>query len=402
MGGVDASLQRHGHHTLQTLTRAAGHACWQGDNRHPVQAASTVRVFQPYRTAPGCLPAPQPQPGAPSQASRKPSTHSLQSVRGCAPLTLAHHRGPGTHLLEPLATPHTAWRRTDRTASPLAQLLPGVGQRLCRATRQPVGAPSRGLLRCLALSGALPSARAHPMETPRGYRREHLPRGLAWETVGPLLLAIDRTTPPGRRDSAMLRWMATSGLRHSAIVARTWEDSQWRRETLQLTQHTTSPPLVRPRTDAVGTALLESLRHERPTSACRPLCLRARAPLGPLARTAVTDVFPAWASRSGRAIPLQGAHCLRHSDALHLLRHGGARKAMGDGLGHRTVERTGGYLRVAFQALRDVALPVPREASQACTLHTPDRCGIPCGSHTFHASRPWAGALTRNHMGSPV
>jgi integrase/recombinase XerD len=175
----------------------------------------------------------------------------------------------------------------------------------------------------------------------------------------------------------MLLWMATDGLRNSDLVALTLEDIPWRRETLQLTQHKTSPPLVRPLTDAVGTALLESLRHERPTSAGRQLFLRARAPLGPLARTAVTDVFQAWASRSGLAIPLQGAHCLRHSYALHLLRQGVSLQAIGDVLGHRTVERTGGYLRVSFQDLRDVALPVPREASQACTLHTPDRCCIP-------------------------
>src|SRR4029434_100188 len=112
-----------------------------------------------------------------------------------------------------------------------------------------------------------------------------------------------RTTPPGRRDSAMLLWMATYGLRNSAIVALTLEDIQWRRETLRPPQPKTSPPLARPRTDAVGTALLESLRHERPTSACRPLCLRARAPLGPLARTAVTDVLQAWVSRSVLTMP---------------------------------------------------------------------------------------------------
>jgi integrase/recombinase XerD len=365
MVGVDASLQRHGHNTLKTLTLADGQACWQWYNRHHVHAASTVRVFQQYLTAHGCLPAPQPQPCSPSQAYLKQYTHYLQSVRGFAPLTIAQHRCTVTHLLEHLATQHTALRLTDLTASTLEQLLTCVGQRLCRATRQHVVAHIRGLLRFLALSGAIPSALAHHIDTPRVYRLEQLPRVLAWETVGQLLLSIDRTTPPGRRDYAMLLLMATYGLRNSDIVALTLEDIQWRRETLQLTQHKTSQPLVLPLTDAVGTALLEYLRHERPTSACRQLFLRARAPLGPLARTAVTDVFQAWASRSGLAIPFQGAHCLRHSYALHLLRQGVSLKAIGDVLGHRTVESTCGYLRLSFQDLRDVALPVPREESQA-------------------------------------
>jgi len=197
------------------------------------------------------------------------------------------------------------------------------------------------------------------------YRLEQLPRVLAWETVSQLLLSINRTTAPGRRDYAMLLLMATYGLRNSDIVGLTLDDIAWRRETLQLTQHKTGQPLGLPLTDAVGTALLEYLRHERTPSACRRLFLRARAPIGPLARTAVTDVFQAWARRSGLAIPFQGAHCLRHSYALHLLRQGVSLKAIGDVLGHRTVESTCGYLRLSFQDLRDVALPVPREESQA-------------------------------------
>lgn len=365
MVGVDAYLQRHGHNTLKTLTLEDVQACWQWYNRHHVHAASTVRVLQQYLAAHGCLPAPRPQPVSPLQAYLEQYTHYLQSVRGFAPLTMGQHRCTVTCLLEHLATQHTAWQLTDLTPATIEQFLTSVGQRLCRATLQHVVAHIRGFLRFLALSGAIPSALTYHIDTPRVYRLEQLPRVLAWETVGQLLLSIDRTTAPGRRDYAMLLLIATYGLRNSDIVALTLEDIQWRREILLLTQHKTGQPLVLPLTDAIGTALLEYLRHERPTSACRQLFLRARAPLGPLARTAVTDVFQAWARRSGLAIPFQGAHCLRHSYALHLLRQGVSLKAIGDVLGHRTVESTCGYLRLSFQDLRDVALPVPREESQA-------------------------------------
>ena len=126
----------------------------------------------------------------------------------------------------------------------------------------------------------------------------------------------------------------------------------------------TGQPLVLPLTSTVGTALLDYLRHGRPTSVWRQLFLRARAPIGPLARTAVTDVFQAW-SASGLAIYFHGAHCLRHSYAVHLLRQGVSLKAIGDVLGHRTVESTCGYLRLALEDLRNVALPVPRGERQA-------------------------------------
>lgn len=50
---------------------------------------------------------------------------------------------------------------------------------------------------------------------------------------------------------------------------------------------------------------------------------------------------------------------------MHLLRQGVSLKAIGDVLGHRTVESTCGYVRLALEDLRDVALPVPREEGQA-------------------------------------
>jgi integrase/recombinase XerD len=363
--GVAAYLQRHGHEALEALTLADVQACWQWYNRHQVHAASTVRVFQQYLAAHGRLPAPQPQPCSSSQAYLEQYTHYLQSVRGFAPLTIVQHRCTVTQFLKHLATQHAEVRLTDLTASAIERFLTCVGPRLCRATLQHVVAHIRGFLRFLTLSGVIRSALAHHIDTPRVYRLEQLPRVLAWETVGQLLLSIDRTTAPGRRDYAMLLLIATYGLRNSDIVALTLDDIQWRQETLRLTQHKTGQPLVLPLTKTMGMALLEYLRHERPPSTCRQLFLRARAPIGPLARTAVTDVFQAWSARSGLTIPFHGAHCLRHSYAIHLLRQGVSLKAIADVLGHRTVESTCGYIRLALEDLRDVALPVPSEEGQA-------------------------------------
>jgi site-specific recombinase XerD len=73
-------------------------------------------------------------------------------------------------------------------------------------------------------------------------------------------------------------------------------------------------------------------------------------------------VFQRWASRSGLPIPFFGAHCLRHSYAVHLLRTGTSFKTIGDLLGHRHADSTQAYLRLAVEDLRTVALPVPTEA----------------------------------------
>ena len=72
--------------------------------------------------------------------------------------------------------------------------------------------------------------------------------------------------------------------------------------------------------------------------------------------TAVTEVFQRHARRSRLGIRFQGPHCLRHSLAVQLLRQGVSLKAIGDVLGHRTLESTCLYLQLATEDLRDVAL----------------------------------------------
>ena len=96
-----------------------------------------------------------------------------------------------------------------------------------------------------------------------------------------------------------------------------------------------------------------------PPRSYRELFLRCRTPAGVLKPTAVTEAFQAWSKRSGLAIPFRGAHCVRHSYAVHLLRSGLSLKTIGDLLGHRTLESTCVYLRLAVDDLRDVALPLP-------------------------------------------
>jgi site-specific recombinase XerD len=84
-----------------------------------------------------------------------------------------------------------------------------------------------------------------------------------------------------------------------------------------------------------------------------------RAPAGVLKPTAVTEAFQSVVRRSGLSIPFQGAHCLRHSFAVHLLKNGTPLKTIGDILGHRTAESTSMYLRLATGDLREVSLAVP-------------------------------------------
>jgi site-specific recombinase XerD len=199
------------------------------------------------------------------------------------------------------------------------------------------------------------------IDTPRLYRGEQLPRAMTWDVVQAFLGAIDRSTPRGRRDYAMLLLLATYGLRVSEVAALRLDDIAWRTERIRVPRPKVSAPLVLPLTVEVGAALVDYVRHVRPKASDREVFLRLRAPIGPLVPTAVGEAFQRWKRRSGLPIGDHSAHCLRHSLAIHLLRQGTSIKAIGDLLGHRSIESTCVYLRLHVADLREAALDLPCE-----------------------------------------
>ena len=53
------------------------------------------------------------------------------------------------------------------------------------------------------------------IERPQVYRLSSIPRSISWEEVGPVLAGVDRRTPCGKRDWAILLLLVTYGLRGS-------------------------------------------------------------------------------------------------------------------------------------------------------------------------------------------
>jgi site-specific recombinase XerD len=365
-------LQQRGVRTLAGITRARLQACAPADSQEDPDLTALVRQWDRYaRTALALYSGPR--------VTRighcvNDYTKYLEQVRGFAPSTCTYHRRTVTDFLTSLGYERYPTRLRTLTGHDIETFLRTVGPRQTRASLQHVVSHLRAFLRYLAATGEIPSGLDVPIDTPRVYRGEQLPRALPWDTVQRLLNAIDRTTPMGRRDYAMFLLITTYGLRACEIVTLTLDDVEWRTARLRIPQRKTRGSLWLPLTDEIGNALLDYLRHGRPALAIRrqrvpyrgappptfrEFFLRHRTPAGVLKPTAVTEAFQAWSKRSGLTIPFQGVHCLRHSYAVHLLRSGISLKTIGDVLGHRTLESTAVYLRLAVEDLRDVALDLP-------------------------------------------
>jgi integrase/recombinase XerD len=286
----------------------------------------------------------------------------VRDVRGLANSTCVQHAATASEWLSFLGFDGDDGVLRAVGTDQIQAFLRLVGPRQSRASLQHIVAQLRSFLRFLAGRGLAPSGLDTQIDTPRVYRGERLPRALPWETVLAFLQAIDRSTPMGRRDYAMFVLITTYGLRTCEVTELRLDDVHWRARELHVPRSKTRSPLVLPLTDNVGAALIAYLQDGRPALPHREVFLRARAPTGTLHPAAVTDAFQRWVRHSGLRIPYQGAHCLRHSLAVHLLREGTALKTIGDLLGHRDAESTCVYLRLHVEDLREVALDLPEVA----------------------------------------
>jgi site-specific recombinase XerD len=175
-----------------------------------------------------------------------------------------------------------------------------------------------------------------------------------------LLASIDRSTRMGCRDHAMLYLMTHYGLRPGEVCDLMLGDFDRRAKSLNVCQAKVHSTLRLPLSRPTVSVLERYMRHGRPRTDRPEFFLSVTAPLSPMTRGAISEAFHRHAERSGLPLTDHSPYGLRHGFAMRLLERGVGIKAIGDLLGHRTFESTAVYLRLNTEALRDVALPVPR------------------------------------------
>jgi len=197
------------------------------------------------------------------------------------------------------------------------------------------------------------------IDTTRICRNEKPPRAIAWEMTQQLLDSIDRSTPEGERDYAILFLLAHYGLRTGEITSLTVDSIDWKKHVINVFQSKTRSTLVLPMTTPVELVLKNYLRRGRPQSKRNELFLTVVAPAGPVKTTAINSIFQRRVRKSGLPLCTGSPYGLRHGFAMRLLEQGVGIKAIGDLLGHNSLQSTSVYLRLHTEALRDVALPMP-------------------------------------------
>ena len=283
----------------------------------------------------------------------------LREVRGNPPVTI-HKK------LAQLAA-FDCYRRARRTSRAEIRLqeidayVVHCRRRLARSTVADICSTLRGYLRFLHVTGEMAVDLSPAVMSPRIRIAERPHRTLSWSDVQRILHAVDRTTPVGRRDYALLLMMSVYGLGAGEVIGLGLDDVDWRAATLRVRRPKNGVTFLLPLLPEVARALADYLKRGRPPhTASRSLFVTMRTPFARLAcSVTVRHILGSAADRAGVTAPFLGTHVLRHTHASRQLDLGTPTKVIGDILGHRDPASTSAYLRVPGDRLRALSLPVP-------------------------------------------
>jgi integrase/recombinase XerD len=356
---IEGYFRRRGLRSVTLLTPEKLQQCQVFFRHRPGGISTVVGCLRRFLLSERRIPQPVPPAAKPYDAIVVAYQQYLIDIRGLARTTVELHSSTTWDFMEYLFSVTDAFQLPDLSPEHVEGFIRSVAKRYNRSSLQHVIGHLRGFLRFLKMHGYGAQRQQFPIDTPRVYRQEQLPRSLPWDTVRTFLNSIDRSSRAGLRDYAMFLLIAAYGLRGCDVADLQLSDIDWQARELRLRQRKTGQPLLLPLTAPVAAALVAYLRKGRPRCAYREVFLTAAAPIVPLKRQAVGYAFRNRVRASELDIPFEGVHCLRHSFAIHLLRHGISLKTIGDLLGHACPESTCVYLRVIVDDLREVALPLP-------------------------------------------
>jgi len=218
----------------------------------------------------------------------------------------------------------------------------------------------RCFLRFLLLRGILRQDLSQALPTVRVARDATIPSVWEPELVEQLLKAVERSSPRGKRDYAILLLASRLGLRLGDIRALTLDDLKWDTAAIEITQSKTGAPLCLPMTEEVGQALIDYLKSGRPQSAHREVFLRVQPPFTPFADDGhFYHIVKYWRELAGirfRSKQHAGLHSLRHTLATQLLREQTPMHVISEILGHATTASTMIYAKADVESLRGAAL----------------------------------------------
>lgn len=219
----------------------------------------------------------------------------------------------------------------------------------------------RHFLRFLYSSGKISIDFAEKIHMPPISKSARIPS--AWQDgeLKAMLSAIDRDSPTGKRDYAMIVLACILGLRIGDIKNLRFRDFNWERKKLSIIQHKTHRPLCLPVPDAVGWAVIDYIKNARPHYYDSDIIfLKHMPPFDPIgSENHMQQQITRYMRKAGidqRNNKRSGFHSLRHSAGSMLLEMETPLPVITDILGHSDSNITAVYLKTDLHKLAECVL----------------------------------------------
>lgn len=217
----------------------------------------------------------------------------------------------------------------------------------------------RAFFRFLWGADVIPMDFAAKMPMVKARKQTAIPSVWTPDELTKLISAIDRGSPKGKRDYAIILMACRLGLRCTDIKNLRLSDFHWAEKTLSFVQSKTRHPMELPLVPEVGWAVIDYLRYGRPAVDSDRVFVRHLAPFLPFADSDhLNQLIEAYMKQAHipRLKKRRGMHSLRHTMASVLLEKETPLPLISDILGHLDTNSTAVYLKVDMDRLTQCPL----------------------------------------------
>lgn len=217
----------------------------------------------------------------------------------------------------------------------------------------------RAFFRFLLETGEIQTDFAEKTPMVQARKQTCIPSVWTEDELKKLIAVIDRKSPKGKRDYAIILMACCLGLRCKDIKNLKIEHFHWEEKKLVFTQSKTMQPLSLPLTPEVGWAVIDYLKYGRPQINTPYIFVKHMAPFGPFSEG---DHLNQLIKRYMKLAHLptlkkrRGMHSLRHTMASMLLENDTPLSTISDILGHVDTDSTAVYLKVDIKKLKECSI----------------------------------------------
>jgi site-specific recombinase XerD len=214
-------------------------------------------------------------------------------------------------------------RLAELNAETIEQYFLSYGETATSSARQAMGTALRTFLQFGFHKEVIPQPLTQAVPTLRCYRLATVPRALSDEQAQKVLCCVDRNTPVGRRDYAILQLLYTYGVRGAQVRHLQLADIHWSKNQILFKALKRGKDSLLPLTDDVGKSLLDYLKKARPKRVCPYVFSTSCAPYHRLDQsTTISKIVCSYIVKARIDAPSKGSHALRHCFATRMVQAG--------------------------------------------------------------------------------